>query len=69
MVDGSGSVGDDNLVGVAAGNGKQMVGRGDNGGSLWHCNGCEGGGELGIGDMDVGDVSGGKQRGERTRLL
>jgi hypothetical protein len=61
---GSGGVGNEIVVDVAAGDGKPMVGRGDNVSGGWRCICSEGGGEPG-----VGDVGGGGQRGERTRLL
>jgi hypothetical protein len=61
---GSGCVGDEIVVDVAAGDSKPMAGRGDDVSGGWPCICSEGGGKLG-----VGDVGGGGQRGERTRLL
>jgi hypothetical protein len=61
---GSGCVGDEIVVYVAAGDSKPMVGRGDDVSGGWRCICSGGGGELG-----VGDVSRGGQRGERRRLL
>ncbi len=61
---GSGCVGDEIVVDVAAGDSKPMAGGGDDVSGGWRCICSKGGGELGI-----DDVGGGGQRGERTRLL
>jgi hypothetical protein len=66
---GSGGVGDEIVMDVAAGDGEQTFRRDDDVGGGWHCICTEGGGELGIGDMEVDDVGGGGQGGERTMLL
>jgi hypothetical protein len=67
-VGGSGGEGNENVMGVDASDGKQIVSRGDDGGG-WRCHDRKGRAEVGLGDMDVGDAGGGEPREERTRLF